>query len=381
MSYRHLFELLAKALPFTEAVVISSLPRGSLQIVQPAKVSEALLKSYSKDFHAEDRATWRAIAEKRVLRGDDAFDDGLQQSRYYTGFMEPLGLRYLAVAPLTAPVLQGYAGALHVYRAADLGDFTAAELEKIGELTRQLDEAIERTRSTRRSGTCAEDAEWSHRPPVRQFVFDHNAKPQVNDQDWLVLDERLREQMVRHARQRLHHLNGHDATSDRLQLPDSRGDLWTFRVVVHKKYPALGEGASIFFCLQPDSCDWSSVRPADFQADAEIARLVPAMQFMQENFHRGPTLTEISKTVHLSPFHFHRRFTELLGMTPKHFLLECQIYQAKLELVSGTKDLVDIASSCGFAHQSHFTSRFKQATGLTPTRWRKLATRGEAAVK
>jgi AraC family transcriptional regulator len=35
--------------------------------------------------------------------------------------------------------------------------------------------------------------------------------------------------------------------------------------------------------------------------------------------------------------------------------------------------LSEIAKECGFAHQSHFTSRFKQATGLTPTRWRRLA--------
>ena len=45
----------------------------------------------------------------------------------------------------------------------------------------------------------------------------------------------------------------------------------------------------------------------------------------------------------------------------------------KTELLAGQKELVDIAKNCGFAHQSHFTSRFKQATGLTPTRWRRSA--------
>ena len=34
---------------------------------------------------------------------------------------------------------------------------------------------------------------------------------------------------------------------------------------------------------------------------------------MQQEFHRTPTLDEISAKAHLSPFHFHRRFTELLG--------------------------------------------------------------------
>jgi AraC family transcriptional regulator len=98
---------------------------------------------------------------------------------------------------------------------------------------------------------------------------------------------------------------------------------------------------------------------------------------MQDHFSKGPTLVSISKTVHLSPFHFHRRFTELLGITPKHFLLDCQIEEAKRMLVAREKGLAEIATACGFAHQSHFTSRFKQATGLTPTRWRRLASEAQ----
>jgi AraC family transcriptional regulator len=99
---------------------------------------------------------------------------------------------------------------------------------------------------------------------------------------------------------------------------------------------------------------------------------------MEQEFQRGPTLTEIAKQVHLSPFHFHRRFTESLGITPKQFLLDCQIERAKRELAEGKKPLAKIARDSGFAHQSHFTSRFKQATGLTPTRWRRLLTQHEA---
>jgi AraC family transcriptional regulator len=105
-----------------------------------------------------------------------------------------------------------------------------------------------------------------------------------------------------------------------------------------------------------------------------LARLVPSLKFMQEHFASGPTLVDIAKTVQLSPFHFHRRFTELFGLTPKQFLLECQINQAKHDLLARDKELAQIAKDCGFAHQSHFTSRFKQATGLTPTRWRRMAT-------
>ena len=144
--------------------------------------------------------------------------------------------------------------------------------------------------------------------------------------------------------------------------------------MTYKTYPAIGDGPYVLFCMQPNCAEWGAVRPTDFAADAELSRLVPALKFMQAEFHRSPTLGEIAKTVHLSPFHFHRRFAELLGLTPKHYLLECQITEAKLQLLARKKELAQIATDCGFAHQSHFTSRFKQATGLTPTRWRRLAT-------
>ncbi|HSU67456.1 MAG TPA: AraC family transcriptional regulator, partial [Tepidisphaeraceae bacterium] len=188
--------------------------------------------------------------------------------------------------------------------------------------------------------------------------------------------------MIDQARRRVQHLNGDGQDIDRVLLPDEHGDIWTFRVATYRSYPALGEGAYTFFCLTPTCADWGNVKPADFQADQELSRLIPALKFMQQEFHRGPTLVEIAKQVELSPFHFHRRFTELLGLTPKQYLLECQIHEAKTQLLSRTKDLASIARDCGFAHQSHFTSRFKQATGLTPTRWRRMMTeRGKAVAR
>jgi AraC family transcriptional regulator len=61
--------------------------------------------------------------------------------------------------------------------------------------------------------------------------------------------------------------------------------------------------------------------------------------------------------------------------------MECQIHECKKQLLARQKDLAKIASDCGFAHQSHFTSRFKQITGLTPTRWRRMAIRRTESAK
>jgi AraC-like DNA-binding protein len=372
ISYRQVFEAIGRTLPIAEGMMVSTMPRGSLQIVQPAKLPEPLLRGYTRGLHAYDRLTWTSILRRRPVTGDQSHGgDGFAASPYLRELLAPNGLRYAAAAPLTAPVLGGYAGAVHVYRTEAQGRFDSSELELLGHFASQLDELIAKARGNRREpgDACALTA----RPRGRQLVFDERLEEILPDPTFDQLDARLREQLVDAARQRLHHLNGTPVTSDRLQLPDSRGDLWTFRVVTYKTYPAIGDGPYVLFCMQPNCAEWGAVRPSDFAADAELSRLIPALKFMQAEFHRSPTLGEIAKTVHLSPFHFHRRFAELLGLTPKHYLLDCQIAEAKRQLVARKKDLADIATDCGFAHQSHFTSRFKQATGLTPTRWRRLA--------
>jgi AraC-like DNA-binding protein len=354
--------------------VVSSFPRGSTQIVQPAKTPHSLLRNYAKGFHAEDRLTWQAVLKNHPVSEQEAWEDGggFETSSFHQEFLAPAELRYAASAPLAAPIFPGYAGAWHVYRTADQGPFTAAELGQLGKLARQYDQAAESSHQSRH-GRGSNTLNWIKRPAIRQFIFDGHLKPILNEAGLATLDDRLRDQILRHARQALGRLNGDTYSSDRLCLPDTRGDLWVFRVVAYAKYPAIGSGPYVFYCIQPNCKEWSAVRAADLAADSEVSRLVPAMSFMHREFGRGPTLNEIAETVNLSPFHFHRRFTELFGITPKHFLLECQIHSAKTHMILGDKDLVEIANSCGFAHQSHFTSRFKQATGLTPTGWRRMA--------
>jgi len=364
-SYRHVFETLAKDLAVAEALIVSTLPRGGLQILQPQKVSEPLLKAYGRDFQVKDDASWQAITRGEAVTAD-------AQGAYVEQFLKPLGYAYAAAAPLSSPIFDGYAGALQVLRTAEQGAFGEADLRKLTDAARRIDGLVSSTRAARAGATDGEPV-WTNRPSARIFVLGGDGKVRLFENAFEELDERLRQQMVQEARQRTARLNGEPTTTDRLLLPDAAGDHWTFNAVVYRDYPALGSGPIVFFCLQPASPEWGLVRPGDFQADPELTRLVPALKFMQQEFHRSPTLVEIAKTVHLSPFHFHRRFTELLGLTPKHFLLECQIHEAKTQLLAGDKELSQIASDCGFAHQSHFTSRFKQATGLTPTRWRRMA--------
>ncbi len=379
-SVRTLLDSLKKAVPFSSGLLLSVVPRGGLQISQPSHVSDTLLKAYAKGFDTEDKLSWQTILKRKPMRPSDVYGrDELEESPYNTELLQAQGIKFAIALPLAGPVIEGYPGVVHVLRSVADGDFSAKDIEALMGVVQQFDAKRQSSRDTKNRGSLTPLRNSGDGPAVSFVVLDGKLKPIFNAQGLNALDNHLRDQMLEHAKRRMHQMNGHGSAADRLQLPDSHGDLWVFRVISHKRFAALGDGPVTFICRQPTCYDWGAVKPQDFQADSELSRLIPALKFMQDEFSRGPTLVEIAKQVHLSPFHFHRRFTELLGLTPKQFLLECQIHEAKTDLVARTKELAQIAKDCGFAHQSHFTSRFKQATGLTPTRWRRMVNERQTA--
>jgi AraC-like DNA-binding protein len=332
-----------------------------------------MVKGYARDFHKEDRVAWQAVMKGQVTRASNCWSNAdWQSSPYLHGFLNPNGLRYVAGAPLTAPVLNGYPGAILLLRGPDEGDFTDSELSKLKNIGREVDDFINKGRQQRNAELAANTDPWTHTAPLRHFVFNKDAKPVYPKRD-LHLDDRVQQQLQQHAKEAVEYCKRGQQYTERLLLPDARGELCVFHCVVYKEFPALGQGTFVVFCLQPESFELVAIRPNDVAADAEMIRMLPTLKFMQQEFHRNPTLDEIAKKAHLSPFHFHRRFTDLIGQTPKHFLLGCQIHEAKRLLAARSRELAQIAPHFGIAHQSHFTSRFKQATGLTPTRWRRLA--------
>ena len=373
-AYRQLVDALAKELTHTHLMLLSTVPRGGLQVLQPLRVSDTLVKPYTREWQGSDESTWKAIATGKAVKASPS-------SRYVEGFLKPLGINHAASVAVRDPLFAGFAGALQVHRTADQGPFTEADLTRLSTLATRLGNDLADVRETRAGADRPSPDRaggWINTAPTRIFAMTPAGTLVLGKAAFANLDDRLADQVLTEAQHRVDRLaDAEDAeafVSTRLQLPDSAGDQWTLNCVVHRAYPALAaDGPVVFVCLQPTCPEWSTLRAGDFQADPEMSRLIPALRFMAAEFNRGPTLNEIAKTVHLSPFHFHRRFTELMGLTPKHFMLECQIYDAKGELVAGEKELAKIAADCGFAHQSHFTSRFKQATGLTPTRWRRMA--------
>lgn len=102
----------------------------------------------------------------------------------------------------------------------------------------------------------------------------------------------------------------------------------------------------------------------------EDDRIAEAIAYIHDHFHESPNLDQIAKSVHLSPFHFHRLFSKYVGMSPKHYLQRKQLQVAKWLLRSSRSSVGSIAKQCGFSSHGHFTSTFSRLITLSPTQYR-----------
>lgn len=90
------------------------------------------------------------------------------------------------------------------------------------------------------------------------------------------------------------------------------------------------------------------------------------VNFIETNYDRNISLTELAKTVQLSPYHFAHLFKKSTNTSPHQYLIRYRIERAKQLIVMGNLSLAAIAQTVGFASQGHFTYHFKRLVGVTP---------------
>ncbi|MBI1299940.1 helix-turn-helix domain-containing protein [bacterium] len=77
-------------------------------------------------------------------------------------------------------------------------------------------------------------------------------------------------------------------------------------------------------------------------------------------------LETLAALVHLSPYHFARKFKDATGLPPYQYVLHCRVEQAKTLLTTGKYSISEVAQKVGFASQSHLSRHIKHLYGVTP---------------
>jgi AraC-like DNA-binding protein len=77
----------------------------------------------------------------------------------------------------------------------------------------------------------------------------------------------------------------------------------------------------------------------------------------------------------VSPFHFLRLFSGVLGVTPHQYLVRSRLRHAARLLADEERSITDIAYDVGFGDLSNFVRTFHRAAGVSPLKFRQ-ASRG-----
>lgn len=96
-----------------------------------------------------------------------------------------------------------------------------------------------------------------------------------------------------------------------------------------------------------------------------------ARELMRESMATGVCLQEIANACRLSTSAFVKGFKKSMGIPPHQWLLMQRIDQSIELMQSPVLSLVDIALTCGFSDQSHFTRTFTQKMGVSPGAYRR----------
>ena len=132
----------------------------------------------------------------------------------------------------------------------------------------------------------------------------------------------------------------------------------------------VGRSVAITSAEQPRS---TKTAARDRRRAVEIALWIDA------NAHLPITLACCARKTGLSPFHFLRLFTNVLGVTPHQYLIRARLRRAARLLANDARSITDVAFEAGFADFSNFVRTFRRAAGVSPRSFRRAA-RGDRKI-
>jgi len=112
-----------------------------------------------------------------------------------------------------------------------------------------------------------------------------------------------------------------------------------------------------------------------------INRAVPAsphhnvlkkvLDYIDANLEKKILLNDLAMISNLSPNHFHKVFTETMGLTPNAFISKIRLDKAKELLIRTDLPVSEISINCGFENIPYFSYLFKKHVCVSPGEFRK----------
>lgn len=127
-----------------------------------------------------------------------------------------------------------------------------------------------------------------------------------------------------------------------------------------------------YLCLLLDALiQSSSVRRELREARPQDFYIQEAVSYMERNYQRELTVSEIAAMCQLNRSYFSKLFKEKKGCSPQEYLIRLRLSKAAELMKHSSMSIRDISVSCGYPNQLNFSRAFKQCYSISPREWRK----------
>ena len=100
------------------------------------------------------------------------------------------------------------------------------------------------------------------------------------------------------------------------------------------------------------------------------ALVARSLEFIQRDLEGDLSLEGLAERAGVSPFHFHRLFSSIVGEPPATYVRRLRLERAARRLKHSRRAVTDIAFEAGYETHEAFSRAFKEKFGASPRRFR-----------
>jgi len=98
--------------------------------------------------------------------------------------------------------------------------------------------------------------------------------------------------------------------------------------------------------------------------------ILTAIDYMKDNYQKAITLDDLASSVSMSRFHFNRKFSKAVGVSPWKYLTKLRIESAADFLLTTNLTNENISMLCGYDNSNYFDKVFRKYVGMSPGKFR-----------
>jgi len=101
--------------------------------------------------------------------------------------------------------------------------------------------------------------------------------------------------------------------------------------------------------------------------ETSMQRLLPAIEYIHDNYRDALSLNEIAEQVHIAPNYFHKLFVKAMGETPLQYVTKRRLLIARNLLSTTSKTVKEVACEVGYNNEFYFSRIFKKHLNCSPS--------------